>query len=81
MKIIYSSPETERQGILVLSLEGLKYTVSFTEMVADQTHIPMFEDKEYYYLADCESIERSVAPRYVCRVYGYADCGNVSNVR
>lgn len=52
MKIIYSSPETERQGILVLSLEGLKYTVSFTEMVADQTHIPMFEDKEYYYLAD-----------------------------
>ena len=52
MKIIYSSLETERQGILVLSLEGLKYKVSFTEMVADQTHIPMFEDKEYYYLAD-----------------------------
>ena len=52
MKIIYSSPENEYSKILVLSLEGLNYTVSFSQMEKDQTHIPMFEDKEYFYLAD-----------------------------
>lgn len=52
MKTIYSSPAGTPSPILVLSLEGLTYTTSFTEMVKEQTHIPMFEDKEYFYLAD-----------------------------
>lgn len=54
MKIIYSSPEKEFNKILVLSLEGLNYTTSFTSLDQEQTHIPMFEDKEYFYLADCK---------------------------
>ena len=52
MKVIYSSPENECNKILVLSLEGLNYTTSFTSLDQEQTHIPMFEDKEYFYLAD-----------------------------
>ena len=52
MKTIYSSPASEPSPILVLSLEGLTYTTSFTQLDKDQTHIPMFEDKEYFYLAD-----------------------------
>ena len=52
MKTIYSSPASEPNPILVLSLEDLKYTTSFSEMEKGQTHIPMFEDKEYFFLAD-----------------------------
>lgn len=52
MKTIYSSPVGTPSPILVLALEGLTYTTSFTEMVKEQTHIPMFEDKDYFYLAD-----------------------------
>lgn len=52
MKTIYSSPASEPNPILVLSLEDLTYTTSFSEMEKGQTHIPMFEDKEYFYLAD-----------------------------
>lgn len=52
MKTIYSSQASEPNPILVLSLEDLTYTTSFSEMEKGQTHIPMFEDKEYFYLAD-----------------------------
>ena len=52
MKIIYSSPESEYSKILVLSLEGLNYSVSFNELDKEQPHIPMFENKEYFYLAN-----------------------------
>ena len=52
MKTIYSSPASEPNPILVLSLEDLTYTTSFSEMEKGQTHIPMFEDKEYFFLAD-----------------------------
>ena len=52
MKTIYSSPASEPNPILVLSLEALTYTTSFSEMEKGQTHIPMFEDKDYFYLAD-----------------------------
>ena len=52
MKTIYSSPASGPNPILVLSLEDLTYTTSFSEMEKGQTHIPMFEDKEYFYLAD-----------------------------
>lgn len=52
MKTIYSSPASEPNPILVLSLEDLTYTTFFSEMEKGQTHIPMFEDREYFYLAD-----------------------------
>ena len=38
MKIIYSSPESEYSKILVLSLEGLNYTVSFNELDKEQMY-------------------------------------------